>query len=131
MLGRHFWRELGGGDTPLPPDLLQRFEDCDWPGNVRELHNAVANRLALGDLAGIAKPAAGAPSASPRSSQAPVTVTVPLHLPFSMARQHVIEDFERVYVEQVLAKHGGNVVRAAAASGIARRYFYILKARTT
>jgi hypothetical protein len=48
-----------------------------------------------------------------------------------MARQRVIEDFERAYVEDVLAKHGGNVVRAASASGIARRYFYILKARAT
>ena len=37
--------------------------------------------------------------------------------------------FERAYVERVLAKHNGNVVRAAAASGIARRYFYVIKSR--
>jgi hypothetical protein len=30
----------------------------------------------------------------------------------------------------VLEQHGGNVARAAAASGIARRYFQLIRART-
>src|SRR3954471_7318247 len=50
MLARHFWERLGG-EGPLPYDLLIRFEDYDWPGNIRELYNAVARRLALGELA--------------------------------------------------------------------------------
>jgi two-component system response regulator HydG len=37
--------------------------------------------------------------------------------------------FERRYVEQVLAEHGGNVLRAAAASGVARRQFQRVKGR--
>jgi transcriptional regulator with GAF, ATPase, and Fis domain len=126
VLGRHFWRTLGGGNAPLPPDLLQRFEDYDWPGNVRELHNTVVRRIALGDLAPLP---AKRPSLPPSPPTAPETVAVPLDLPFSAARQRVIEDFERIYVEHVLARHGGNVQRAATASGIARRYFYVLKAR--
>jgi len=52
-----------------------------------------------------------------------------LDLPFPAARQRVIDDFERRYVERVLARHAGSVVRAAAASGIARRYFQIIRAR--
>jgi two-component system response regulator HydG len=129
VLGRHFWRQLGGGNTPLPADLVQRFEDYDWPGNVRELHNTVARRLALGDLAPMAKRTPGSDDATSPASLASTAVTVPLDLPFSAARQRVIEDFERIYVEHVLVRHGGNVVRAAAASGIARRYFYVLKSR--
>ncbi len=133
LLGRYFWRELGGGSTSPPADLLQRFEDYDWPGNVRELHNAVANRLALGDLAGMSKPAvASASIPSPPAAPSPSpAVTVPVELPFSVARQRVIDEFERAYVAHVLAKYDGNVVKAATASGIARRYFYILKARNT
>jgi DNA-binding NtrC family response regulator len=50
-------------------------------------------------------------------------------LPLTRAREAVVQEFERRYVERVLARHGGNVVRAAEASGIARRYFQILKAR--
>jgi hypothetical protein len=40
-----------------------------------------------------------------------------------------VAEFERFFVERILAKHGGNVSRAAAASGIARRYFQVLKTR--
>jgi DNA (cytosine-5)-methyltransferase 1 len=43
--------------------------------------------------------------------------------------ENVMSAFERAYVERVLTKHNGNVVRAAAASGIARRYFYVIKSR--
>ena len=50
-------------------------------------------------------------------------------LPLPRARAEVVEDFERRYVERVLERHGGNVSRAAAASGIARRYFQLIKAR--
>jgi DNA-binding NtrC family response regulator len=140
VLGRYFWRELGGGDAPPPPDLLQRFEDYDWPGNVRELHNAVAQRVALGDLAGMSKPpppSSSSPSlpaltaVSATDALSRPTVTVQVDLPFSLARQRATEDFERAYLEHVLAVHGGNVKRAAMASGIARRYFHILKARMT
>lgn len=49
------------------------------------------------------------------------------NLPLSIARQRMIEDFERRYVERVLAAHGGNVSQAARASGLARRYFQILR----
>ena len=130
LLGQYFWWELGGGNTQLPSDLLRRFEDYDWPGNVRELHNAVANRIALGDLAGMSKHPAATPSTIPKAPLPPFpTLTVPVDLPFSMARQRVSEAFERAYVEHTLAKHGGNVERAASASGVARRYFYLLKAR--
>jgi hypothetical protein len=59
----------------------------------------------------------------------PVTLSVSLDLPFSTARQKLVEEFERVHVDHVLSLHQGNVTRAAAASGIARRYFHILKAR--
>jgi two-component system response regulator HydG len=41
----------------------------------------------------------------------------------------IVDEFERAYVERVLAKNGGSVVKAAQASGLARRYFQILRAR--
>ena len=39
------------------------------------------------------------------------------------------DDFERRYVQRVLARHGGDIAQAAAASGIARRYFQLIRAR--
>ena len=42
LLAEYFRKQLGGGDEPLPYEVVQRFERYDWPGNVRELRNAVA-----------------------------------------------------------------------------------------
>ncbi len=135
MLARHFWRALGADDRPMPPALMMSLTRYDWPGNVRELSNAVARACALGDLdeAPVARPSAPPPSAVPASEPAPVDTEVDeilaLDLPLPRARALVIDAFERRYVERVLARYDGNVVRAAAASGIARRYFQLLRAR--
>jgi two-component system, NtrC family, response regulator HydG len=143
MLARHFWERLGG-EGPLPYDLLIRFEDYDWPGNIRELYNAVARRLALGELAsGDSEWRDGGPPSVPpsRDSQARASQETPaprqdvierviaLGLPLSRSRELVVDEFERRYVQTVLDRHGGDATKAAQASGIARRYFQLLRAR--
>jgi DNA-binding NtrC family response regulator len=50
-------------------------------------------------------------------------------LPFPMAREKILRDFERRYVEWIVERHGGNMTRAAAASGMARRSLYAIKSR--
>jgi two-component system, NtrC family, response regulator HydG len=122
LLASHFWRTLGG-EGDLPPDLAARLQATgDWPGNVRELMNLVARRLALGEL-----------RVGPRFRDEGVVDSIDrvleLELAFPQARERVVMEFERRYIERVLATHGGNVSRAAAASGVARRYFQIVKAR--
>jgi DNA-binding NtrC family response regulator len=134
FLAAHFWQKLGAGLSPLPEDLVLRFEDYGWPGNVRELINAVARQLAMGDVA-LGGDHRSSADLVPTAADAPAGPTdvieeiLGLDLALPRARDRVVEVFERRYIERVLAKHGGNVVRAAAASGIARRYFQILKAR--
>ena len=51
-------------------------------------------------------------------------------LPFTEARHRVVAEFERRYVEDLLARHNGNVTHAARASGIAHRYFQLVRARS-
>lgn len=134
-LARHFWQTLGGpGD--VPPELLARLEAYDWPGNVRELENAVAAHLVTGELAPLRARAPSWPPSAPdgRAPRSPAagdvfTEIIDANLPFPKARQRILAEFERAYVVQLLAKHGGNVTRAAAASGIGHRYFQMLKAR--
>jgi len=46
---------------------------------------------------------------------------VPIHLPLKDARAAWTEQFERVYVEALLARTGGNVTRAAELAGVNRR----------
>jgi two-component system response regulator HydG len=143
LLARHFWEHLGG-EGPMPYDLLTRFEDYAWPGNIRELYNAVARQLALGELAnansewreGPAHPAprpAQLDGVPPESSGGKpndvIERVITMGLPLTRSRELVVDEFERRYVQNVLDRHGGDATTAAVASGIARRYFQLLRAR--
>ena len=123
VLARHFAHVEGADPSAIPYDQLLRWEDAPWPGNARELKNAVARYLALGDLSEAPSPGAAAvlpPSAAFEGLFA---------LPLARAREELIDEFERVYIQHVLTVHGGDIAKAAAASGIARRQFFRLKAR--
>jgi DNA-binding NtrC family response regulator len=124
LLARHFARQQGGDDRAIVGDALARWEDYAWPGNVRELRNAVARLLALGEA-----------SLPMRRSLAPpgadfIATVLASKVPLPEARKRVVDELERRYLEQVLAEHGGDVARAANASGIGRRYFNMLRSKT-
>jgi DNA-binding NtrC family response regulator len=122
MLAEHFCRELKGDPSSLTAEMLRRWEQYSWPGNVRELRNAVARYLALGEL--------GAIDGSKHTRSVDVIDAVlKLDLPLGEARDQVVADFERRYVEHMLAKNQGVVSQAARASGIARRHFQRVRAR--
>jgi DNA-binding NtrC family response regulator len=123
LLAAYFWQQLGGQPSALTGDLMNRLEDYDWPGNVRELRNAIARKIALGELT---KPAPRAPSTA---ASDPIQEIIDLDLPFPIARDKILAVFEQRYVGCVLARHGGNVTQAAHASGVGRRYFQTIRGR--
>jgi transcriptional regulator with GAF, ATPase, and Fis domain len=130
LLARHFCQQMGGRPDALSPALLARFEDSSWPGNVRELRNAVARVLALGeDQAPDLELSGEMASPGGRGGASWIDPLCDGSVPFPVARRRAIEAFERRYVQNVLAKHDGNVAKAAQASGIALRYFQLVKAR--
>jgi DNA-binding NtrC family response regulator len=123
VLVEAFCREQGVSSGAIPREVLASWEDASWPGNVRELRNAVARYVALGEL----------PARSEGFGRGPgdyAETVLAANLPLAVARQRIVEDFERRYVERVLDAHGGNVSQAARASGLARRYFQILRNKT-
>jgi DNA-binding NtrC family response regulator len=124
FLAENFWTQLGG-TPPVPVDLVRRFNAYSWPGNVRELYNAVARHLALGDLADFGARRADAAPAHADT----VERVLALKLPLVRARQAMVEEFERRYVEHMVANEGGNVSAAARAAGVALRYFQLLRAK--
>jgi DNA-binding NtrC family response regulator len=151
LIAQTMWQELGGDLRDLPRDVLARWEEDPWPGNIRELRNAVARQLALGDLAsaafgggegaaGASAGAGGAGGGAAASEGAPTSTrgaggdavenVLEADLPFIQARARLVAEFERRYVERVLRVHGGDVAKAAAASGIGRRYFQMLRAKS-
>jgi DNA-binding NtrC family response regulator len=124
QLARHFWQELDDHTGDLPEDFLPRFEHYPWPGNVRELRSAVLARMTMGELG----PAYRSDEAKQQGLDFLASV-IEADLPFPKARERVVSEFERRYVERVLARHNGNVTQAARASGVAHRYFQLVKAR--
>ncbi len=125
LLAEFFWKRLGATDRPLPPELVRKLEGYGWPGNVRELSNAIARRYALGD-SDLDDDLAGGHGGAPDDA---FQWVIDRDLAYTTTRDLVQAEFERAYVTHVLGQHNGNVSRAAAASGLGRRYFQILRAR--
>lgn len=133
LLAGELWAELGG-EGNVPDELLERYEGYDWPGNVRELERAIEQFLVLGDKVSLAVARKHRHVARPdlpdgAGSDDIMARVLAAKLGYSEARQRVLEEFERAYLEKALADAGGNVARAAAASGIARRHFQRIRAR--
>ncbi|HEY0715561.1 MAG TPA: sigma 54-interacting transcriptional regulator [Polyangia bacterium] len=136
LMASHLCQSLGGDPVCLPRELLSRWEDYSWPGNVRELRNAVARHLALGELGNLdpeqwSRVLRGAADAAMGADTGRVgdLIEQVLRLPLGEARVRIVEEFERRYITKLLERHDGNVTRAAAAAGVARRYLQSLKAR--
>ncbi len=135
LLARAFARMLGWAESAIPHDVVVRWEDTRWPGNVRELRNAVMQLLELGTTH--APTAVGGDSASPGSSNdeaaKPLSTlaaeAVASGAPLPLARKRVVDELERCFVEELLRRHGGDIAAAAAASGLARRQFFRIKAK--
>ncbi|MBX3197134.1 MAG: sigma 54-dependent Fis family transcriptional regulator [Labilithrix sp.] len=90
-----------------------------WPGNVRELRNHLDRCIALQQPMPFAGEATGE---APREAGAAVDVTMPLR----EARDRATADFERRYLDALLASCSGNVSAAARAAAVDRAYFYRL-----
>ncbi len=130
LLARHFAKEMASLSDMLTPATLARFAEYSWPGNVRELRNAVARIIALGDAVDQRRwPDLGAISSDRDAAGDSLEAIITTNAAFPIARRKVLEEFERRYVERILTVHDGNVAQAARASGLALRYFRLVKAR--
>ena len=132
LLARHFWSLFSGnarGQGDLPRTFALTLGQHSWPGNVRELENAVAKRVQLGDdLSALVRPESMRASSTYKVADYMDTV-LDLNLAMPNARQMVVDEFEQRYVDRAVAEHGGNISRAAAASGLTRRYFHMLRSK--
>jgi DNA-binding NtrC family response regulator len=93
------------------------LESHDWPGNVRELENLIQRALidfgTLADVDGIRKLLAVRSQGVQSAPDHP-----------SIGDDLTIEDVERLHIEAVLARCGGNKTNAAAILGIDRKSLY-------
>ena len=133
LLADHYLRvyaDKNGKDvTKISSEAMHLLMSYEWRGNVRELQNVIERALVLaaGDTV---QPDDLPPSVV--KSKGGVSGDHPgfyLDLPFKEAKEHLIEDFEKRYIVEVLKRFGGNVSRSAEHSGIDRRSLHRLLAK--
>ncbi|MEE2658508.1 MAG: sigma-54 dependent transcriptional regulator, partial [Candidatus Latescibacterota bacterium] len=113
----------------IDPDAMDLLVRHEWRGNVRELQNVIERALVLAD-GEVVQPDNLPPSMrSAEPSGAGDHPQFYLDLPFKEAKEHLIEDFERRYIVDVLQSFHGNISRAAKHCGIDRRSLHRLLAK--
>ena len=122
ILVRTFLQQLGVPEEErlFGQSVLQEMTKHDWPGNVRELRNYVERSVVLQSASPTLRRGAGGPAAS-----GPVN-GIDLSVPFRIAKDGVIDSFERSYLSQLLEAAGGNMSKAARMAGMDRMYLHRL-----
>ena len=135
LLIDHILATTPGGETAtIAPETIDLMMKHDWPGNVRELRNVIERAVLLAESPDSEDALRRAPAPMPRSepsitvtpsqtatsAEASMTVPVDVSIPFKLAKQNVISEFERRYISRLLAQHDGNISAAARAAGIDR-----------
>jgi len=124
----------GGENAYIAPETIDLMMKHDWPGNVRELRNVIERAVLLSEspahdsLRRAPMPSTpkepGAvtttPSVTASQTGAAMTVPVDITVPFKLAKQNVINEFERRYIVKLLEQHDGNISAAARSAGIDR-----------
>jgi len=120
LLVDHFLRQLatngGHPDPRLPDDFMSRAQRHQWPGNVRELRNAVERAVLLPNHPQI--------NFETPPKQEGGFASIDIDVPFKVAKQKLVDEFDRRYLEALLEAHDGNISAAARAAGIERMSIY-------
>jgi transcriptional regulator with GAF, ATPase, and Fis domain len=112
--------------------VLDELTRHDWPGNVRELRNYVERSVVLQSAAlGSKRSGSGATAQAGSSASHGGGGSGPLggidtKVPFKVAKDQLIEEFERAYLAQLLSECGQNMSRAARTAGVDRMYLHRL-----
>jgi DNA-binding NtrC family response regulator len=117
LLIEHFLAEMGhsGGVADLfTAQALEEMGAYGWPGNVRELRNAIASTVATGS-----EPSFDAPAPQGRIAE---PFDALLDQGYKEARNQLLREFERRYLERLLQRSDGSVRRAAREARMDRSY---------
>jgi transcriptional regulator with GAF, ATPase, and Fis domain len=132
LLAQHFVRKYAErANRPvrtISPAAMDVLKAALWKGNVRELENAIEHAVVFctgesieaKDLPDTEQPKKA--SVPARTNGAPASGELG-ELPFPVAKQRALAEFEAAYFQGVLDRAGGNVSEAARLSGLDRSNF--------
>jgi two-component system response regulator AtoC len=109
-------RSFGKNVTRIAAPVMELFRQYGWEGNIRELENAIARAVAVVD--GFEIGIKDLPDRLVHSCKS--TNEQAYSQPFRIAKS----EFERSYLERIMAHAGGNIAHAARISGIPRQNLY-------
>jgi len=118
--------EKHGRDRRFSPRAERLLQAYGYPGNIRELQNAIerAVLIARGSEIGVEDLPEAMRAAAARGDSGPEAGSS-----FRAAKQRLIEQFERCWIESALSTAKGNISEAARASGLDYKNFYAKMAR--
>jgi len=114
----HFARQFKRTVTSLSPLAAHRLVAYDWPGNVRELRHVIERAVLLST-----GPTLGAEDLELDDDSEGMEAD---EQSFQAAKARIVQDFERGFIENLLASCHGNVTQAARVAKKNRRAFFEL-----
>ncbi len=120
----------GGTDLVVSHETMEKLKAYDWPGNVRELKNYVERATILSTGRQIDAdflPTAPKRNQKEESNAFPESI-VNLDIPFKLAKEQLIDRFEREYLTAALERDDWNITQASQKIGIHRKSLeYLMK----
>ncbi len=125
-LARYFIAQAGKRYSKNVKDLSSEAQEVlknyPFPGNVRELENIMSRSVLLCNEMTIKEKHLPPEILSDPSSH--IHNNIDASIPFQEAKQRIIEDFERRYLQCVLNESGGIIRKAARIAGIHEKNFH-------
>jgi transcriptional regulator with GAF, ATPase, and Fis domain len=119
----------GASPLSIGEAALSALRAHDWPGNVRELRNVLERAALMARAAGETElRALGLPvaAASTTSAEPAAPIEFDPSLSYRATRERWENDFEKRYVRWLLARHDGNLAKAAREADMDRKYLHKL-----
>jgi two-component system response regulator GlrR len=119
LLASHFLikyaKEFDKQVTGFSPDAIRKLIFYEWPGNIRELEHVIMSAVVLAE-----QPTICAANIAIYGEASPVPES------FQQAKNRMVEQFEKTYINGLLLSHHGNISGAAKAAQKNRRAFWEL-----
>ncbi len=119
-LNREFQKNIRGVD----PWVIEVFESYSWPGNIRELENLIERAYIL-ETSSTLTPESFPAELFGDEMRPAVPSSAPART-LADGRRKAIEDFERDYIRDLLAKHKGKINKSAEEADISTRQLHKL-----
>jgi DNA-binding NtrC family response regulator len=119
---RHFAKQYDRPNLRISPEAIRMMRAYTWPGNVRELQNVMERIVSLSMPGEQIGPDDLPEEILGRNGGGGISqYTVSADRPYHEAKAEAMAVFEQEYLKDLLARHSGNISRAAREAGMDRK----------